>query len=100
FPLLTIDANASVEQAVDIMIQNGVRHLLVIENNDVYKPLGIITPSDFTKYLKANLDIDDLNAKILQSMEEEQQKEESKSKSTKKAIINKTDSSQQKWPGT
>ena len=71
FPLLTIDANASVEQAVDIMNQNGVRHLLVIENNDVYKPLGIITPSDFTKYLKANLDIDDLNAKILKSMQEE-----------------------------
>jgi CBS domain-containing protein len=72
FPLLTIDANASVEQAVDIMNQNGVRHLLVIENNDVHKPLGIITPSDFTKYLKANLDIDDLNAKILKSMQEEQ----------------------------
>jgi hypothetical protein len=81
------------------MIQNGVRHVLVIENNDVYKPLGIITPSDFTKYLKANLDIDDINAKILQSMQEKQQKEESKS--TEKAIINnKTDSSQQKWPGT
>jgi CBS domain-containing protein len=29
-----IDANASVEQAVDIMIQNGIRHILVIENND------------------------------------------------------------------
>jgi signal-transduction protein with cAMP-binding, CBS, and nucleotidyltransferase domain len=71
FPLLTIDANASVEQAVDIMNQNGVRHLLVIENNDVCKPLGIITPSDFTKYLKANLDIDDLNAKILESMQEQ-----------------------------
>ncbi|MFZ0325729.1 MAG: hypothetical protein WBP64_05000 [Nitrososphaeraceae archaeon] len=44
------------------------------------------------------MDTDDINAKILQSMREEQQKEESKS--TKKAIINKTDSSQQKWPGT
>lgn len=99
FPLLAIDAGSSVKQAVDIMIQNGVRHLLVIENNDIYKPLGIITPSDFTKYLKANLDIDDLNAKILQSMQEEQQKEESKS--TKEVIFNnKTDSSQQKWPGT
>ena len=59
---------------------------------------SIITPSDFARYLKANLDTDDINAKILQSMREEQQKEESKS--TKKAIINKTDSSQQKWPGT
>ena len=74
FPLLNIDANASVEQAVDIMIQNGVRHILVIENNDVCKPLGIVTPSDFTKYLKANFDTDDLNAKILESMQEEQKK--------------------------
>ncbi|MGB0029234.1 MAG: CBS domain-containing protein [Nitrososphaeraceae archaeon] len=71
FPLLAIDANASVEQAVDIMIQNGVRHLLVIQDNDVYKPLGIITHSDFARYLKANLDIDDINAKILESMQEE-----------------------------
>ena len=55
-------------------MQNGVRHLLVIENNDAYKPLGVITPSDFTKYLKANLDIDDLNAKILESLQEEQKK--------------------------
>lgn len=50
-----------------------------------------------TKYLKANLDIDDLN-KTLQSMQEEQQKEDSKS--IKQAIIDKTDSSQQKLPGT
>jgi CBS domain-containing protein len=71
FPLLTIDADASVEQAVDIMNQNGVRHIFVIENSDVYKPLGIITPSDFTKYLKASLDIDDLNTKILESMQED-----------------------------
>ncbi len=71
FPLLTIDADASVEQAVDIMNQNGVRHILVIENSDVHKPLDIVTPSDFTKYLKASLDIDDLNAKILESMQEE-----------------------------
>jgi CBS domain-containing protein len=75
FPLLTIDATASVGEAADIMIQNRVRHLLVVENNDINKPLGIITPSDFTEYLKENLDIDDVNAKILQSMLEQQEKE-------------------------
>jgi hypothetical protein len=54
------------------MNQNGVRHILVIENSDVYKPLGIVTPSDFTKYLKASLDIDDnLNTKILEYIQEE-----------------------------
>jgi hypothetical protein len=34
------------------MLQNNVRHLLVIDNEpseDVNKPIGIITPLDFTR---------------------------------------------------
>ena len=53
------------------MIQNKVRHLLVVEDDDITKPLGIITPSDFTGYLKENLNVDDVNAKIIESLEEE-----------------------------
>jgi CBS domain-containing protein len=71
-PLVTIDAISSVEVAADIMSQNKVRHLLVVEDNDVNKPLGIITRGDFTDYLKENLDIDDVNAKIIESIKEEQ----------------------------
>ena len=71
-PLVTIDAISSVEVAADIMTQNKVRHLLVVEDNDINKPLGIITPGDFTDYLKENLDIDDVNAKIIESIKEEQ----------------------------
>jgi CBS domain-containing protein len=71
-PLVTIDAISSVEVAADVMSQNKVRHLLVVEDNDVNKPLGIITPGDFTDYLKENLDIDDVNAKIIESIKEEQ----------------------------
>jgi CBS domain-containing protein len=71
-PLVTIDAISSVEVAADVMTQNKVRHLLVVENNDVNKPLGIITPGDFTDYLKENLNIDDVNAKIIESIKEEQ----------------------------
>jgi CBS domain-containing protein len=74
-PLATIDANSSVEVAADIMIQNKVRHLLVVDEN---KALGIITPSDFTGYLKEKLNLDDVNARILQSLKEDE--EESKSK--------------------
>ena len=74
-PLATIDANSSVEVAADIMIQNKVRHLLVVDENKV---LGIITPSDFTGYLKKKLNLDDVNARILQSLKEDE--EESKSK--------------------
>ena len=75
-PLATIDANSSVEVAADIMIQNKVRHLLVVDENKVS---GIITPSDFTGYLKEKLNLDDVNARILQSLKEDED-EESKSK--------------------
>ena len=71
-PLVTIDTMSSVEVAADVMTQNKVRHLLVVEDNDVNKPLGIITPGDFTDYLKENLNIDDVNAKIIESIREEQ----------------------------
>jgi CBS domain-containing protein len=50
-PIITIDANSSVESAADLMLQNEVRHLLVVEDEDVTKPLGIITSTDFTTYL-------------------------------------------------
>ena len=72
-PLVTIDAISSVEVAADVMIQNKVRHLLVVEDNDINKPLGIITPGDFTDYLKENLNIDDVNAKIIESIKEGQE---------------------------
>ena len=81
-PLVTIDSRASVEVAADIMSQNKVRHLLVVEDNtdttnsdnddyDITRPLGIITPSDFVGYLKENLNIDEVNAKILESLKEQ-----------------------------
>jgi len=79
-PLITIDSRSSVEVAADIMAQSKVRHLLVVEentndsDNDDYRisrPLGIITQSDFVGYLKENLNIDDVNAKILESLKEQ-----------------------------
>ena len=97
-PLVTIDSRSSIEVAADIMIQNKVRHLLVIEesndglrsgddnddkyddddnnNSSINRPLGIITPSDFVGYLKENLNIDDVNAKILESLKEQRREEE------------------------
>jgi hypothetical protein len=38
------------------------------------KVLGIITSSDFIGYLKEKLNLDDINAKILQSLKEEGKK--------------------------
>jgi CBS domain-containing protein len=51
-PLITIDSNSSPSVAADIMLQNNVRHLLVVDENksDISKPIGIVTPLDFSKY--------------------------------------------------
>jgi|SRR6188472_3511043 len=71
-PLVTIGAISQVQAAADVMLQNKVRHLLVVKDNGINKPLGIITPNDFTGYLKENLNIDDdVNAKIIESLKEE-----------------------------
>src|ERR671931_111705 len=67
-PLITIDSNSPVEAAADVMMQNNVRHLLVVDNNDINRPLGIITSTDFASYLKENLNMDEINAKILESL--------------------------------
>lgn len=70
-PLVTVDSKSSVQVAANIMVQNKIRHLLVVDNNDMSRPLGILTDTDFGSYLKQNLDMDDVNAKILQSLKEE-----------------------------
>lgn len=70
--LVTTDGISEVGVAVDIMMQNKVRHLLVLEGGEITKPIGIITPTDFVGYLRENLDIDDVNAKILESLKEEE----------------------------
>jgi CBS domain-containing protein len=53
FPLITINSNSSPSIAADMMLQNNVRHLLVVNNDDkssLNTPIGIITPRDFTRY--------------------------------------------------
>lgn len=72
--LVTTDALSEVGVAADMMIQNNVRHLLVVEGDDVTKPLGIITPTDFAGYLKENLNMDNVNARILESLKEAEAK--------------------------
>src|ERR687890_2226 len=57
-PLVTIDARLSIEAAADVMIQNKVRQ----------RPLGIVTSTDFVGYLKENLNVNEANAKIVESL--------------------------------
>jgi CBS domain-containing protein len=55
-PLISIDSSSTPAIAADMMLQNNVRHLLVIDDknkNDGPNPnkiIGIITPLDFARY--------------------------------------------------
>jgi CBS domain-containing protein len=52
-PLITISPKSPPSEAADIMLQHNVRHLLVVDRSDssnLNKPVGIITPLDFTRY--------------------------------------------------
>lgn len=44
--LITIDPDSSASSAVDIMLRNNIRHLLVIDKDKAEKPIGMITPFD------------------------------------------------------
>lgn len=52
FPLIKIDSKSSPSVAADTMLRCNVRHLIVVDEKsaDVNKPIGMITPRDFTKY--------------------------------------------------
>jgi CBS domain-containing protein len=69
-PLITISPKSSPSEAADMMLQHNVRHLLVVDRGDssnLNKPVGIITPLDFTRYQEyANDEEKDTIEKILE----------------------------------
>jgi CBS domain-containing protein len=69
-PIATIEKEATVESAADLMLSNKVRHLLVVDDR-TRRPIGIVAPSDLNKYLRANIDMDEVNARILKAIEAE-----------------------------
>jgi CBS domain-containing protein len=70
-PIATIEPQATVETAADLMLSNKVRHLLVVDE-ETRKPVGIIAPSDLNKYLRNNIDMDEVNARILEAIKAEE----------------------------
>ncbi len=64
-PIFTVDLNASLQDAANEMIKHKIRHLLVL---DMGRPCGIISVNDFASYLKQKIDMDDVNAAILESL--------------------------------
>ncbi len=70
-PIATIEPQATVETAADLMLSNKVRHLLVVDGV-TRKPVGIIAPSDLNKYLRGNMNMDEVNARILEAIRAEE----------------------------
>jgi CBS domain-containing protein len=70
-PIVTVESHATVETAADLMLSNKVRHLLVIDEQ-TRKPVGIVAPSDLNKYLRGNIDMDEVNARILEAVKVEE----------------------------
>jgi CBS domain-containing protein len=52
FPLVTIDSTSSPSEAANTMLSRNVRHLIVVngKSTDISKPVGMMTPRDFTKF--------------------------------------------------
>lgn len=67
-PLITISSRTSPSEAADMMLQRNVRHLLVVDSDNADKPIGIITPLDFTRHQEdvANKDRDDVIERMLE----------------------------------
>lgn len=69
-PLITISADSSPSVAADMMLQHNVRHLLVVDKNNLTntRPVGMVTPLDFTRYQDFTNDSADKDAieKILE----------------------------------
>ena len=57
-PLITINSSSSPSAAAETMLKNNIRHLLVVDDGDANKPIGIITPLNFTRYQEYTVDED------------------------------------------
>ena len=62
-PIATIDPRSTVETAAELMLSNKVRHLLVVDANKT--PIGIVAPTDLNKFLRAYIDLDEVQTRIL-----------------------------------
>ncbi|MGH9975352.1 MAG: CBS domain-containing protein [Nitrososphaeraceae archaeon] len=64
-PLVYIEFKATIEEAAKKMVDNKIQHLLV-KNADTL--IGILTTTDLSTYLRQNIDMDEVNASILESL--------------------------------
>lgn len=70
-PIATTTPTATIEGAADLMLQSKIRHLLVVDENK--KPVGIIGPTSLNRYLRSKLDVNEVNARIIKALLEEEE---------------------------
>ncbi|MGH9951219.1 MAG: CBS domain-containing protein [Nitrososphaeraceae archaeon] len=68
-PLVYIDNKATLEEAARKMVDNKIQHLLIKSTGTL---VGILTTSDLSTFLRQNMDLDEVNAAILESLMEQQ----------------------------
>ncbi len=44
--IIIIDSKSPASEAVDLMLRNNIRHLIVVDERHTNKPVGMITPLD------------------------------------------------------
>ena len=64
-PLVYIDYDATLADAAKKMVESKIEHLLIKKAD---KLIGILTTSDLSTYLRQNIDLDEVNASILESL--------------------------------
>lgn len=57
-PVITITSDKSPSVAADVMLQKGIRHLLIVDKNKSNEFIGLITPLDFLKSQESTVDED------------------------------------------
>lgn len=67
-PIVTIDSSSSIESAVNTMVTSKLRHLVIAEGSQT---MGIISSTNLVNYLNSQIDMDDVNARILSALSEE-----------------------------
>jgi len=45
-PIITINSKSSASEAIDLMLRNNIRHLIVVDESHTNRPVGMITPLD------------------------------------------------------
>ena len=64
-PLITINKNSTINDATKLMVEKKIKHLAVLENNDI---IGILTTYDLINLLRNKIKSIDLDSNLLDAI--------------------------------